>query len=570
MTGRATQPPQEAAGSRDGVAVRARDLTRTVRGGTAILRGVSLDVRPGELLAIVGGSGAGKTTLLEALAGVRPADAGTVAYGGVPLYPNLADLRGALGYVPQDDIIHLDLPLARTLRYAARLRLAPETTDAEIGLAVQEVLAALDLSAHAEVRVGALSGGQRKRASIAVELLTRPRVFFLDEPTSGLDPATAAGLLRVLRRLAESGTTVVFTTHAIQDLARVDRVAFLARGGTLAFAGTVAEALAHFGVDEVDEVYERLAAEPAAVVPAAAGPAPTGPGRAAAPPPEDRRARRQPGAVRQWTVLTRRTLETLVRSRLTMAIMLGSPVMIVAMFAVLFRPGAFDFADPSPSAIVMIIFWVTFGAFFFGLTYGLLQICTERAIVRREHLVGLRLGSYLLSKVAVLLPFLIGVVVLMLAVLRGLDRMPPADLGTYASVAVTLTLVATAGLTMGLLTSAAVRDPSQATLALPMLCFPAVLFSGAILPVHVMAGVGAAISLVVPDRWAFEAVGRDLGVRTLLEEGGSPLGPPLVATYGDAGSAATPVYWAILAAFALAFLLATWPVLRRSCRRDER
>jgi ABC-type multidrug transport system ATPase subunit/ABC-type multidrug transport system permease subunit len=562
------QPPQEAAGARDGVGVRARDLTRTVRGGP-ILRGVSLDVRPGELLAIVGGSGAGKTTLLEALAGVRPADAGTVEYGGVPLYRNLAGLRGALGYVPQDDIIHLDLPLARTLRYAARLRLAPETTDAEIGAAVREVLAALDLSAHADVRVGALSGGQRKRASIAVELLMRPRVFFLDEPTSGLDPATSAELLRVLRRLAASGTTVIFTTHAIQDLSRVDRVAFLARGGSLAFAGTVAEALAHFGVNEVDEVYERLAAEPAAAVPTA-GSAVTGPSGGATAPPEVPSPRRQPGAVRQWAVLTRRTLETLVRSRLTMAIMLGSPVMIVAMFAVLFRPGAFDFADPSPSAIVMIIFWVTFGAFFFGLTYGLLQICTERAIVRREHLVGLRLGAYLLSKVAVLLPFLVGVVVLMLAVLRGLDRMPAADLGTYASVAVTLTLVATAGLTMGLLTSAAVRDPSQATLALPMLCFPAVLFSGAILPVHVMAGIGAAISLLVPDRWAFEAVGRDLGVRTLLEEGGSPLGPPLVATYGDAGSQATPVYWAILAAFALAFLLAAWPVLRRSCLRDER
>jgi hypothetical protein len=159
----------------------------------------------------------------------------------------------------------------------------------------------------------------------------------------------------VLRRLAESGTTVVFTTHAIQDLARVDRVAFLARGGSLAFTGTVAEALAHFGVDEVDEVYERLAAEPAPIAPTA-GPAAAAPEGGATARPQDHRPRRQPGAVRQWAVLTRRTLETLVRSRLTMAIMLGSPVMIVAMFAVLFRPGAFDFADPSPSAIVMIIF----------------------------------------------------------------------------------------------------------------------------------------------------------------------------------------------------------------------
>jgi len=282
------------------------------------------------------------------------------------------------------------------------------------------------------------------------------------------------------------------------------------------------------------------------------------------------RPRPRPGAVRQWAVLTQRTFETLVRSRLTLAILLGSPVMIVAMFAVLFRPGAFDPASPSPSAIVMIVFWVTFGAFFFGLTYGLLQICTERPIVRREHLVGLRLSAYLLSKVAVLLPFLVLVVVLMLGVLRALERLPPADLDTYLSAAVTLTLVATAGLTMGLLTSAAVGNPSQATLALPMLCFPAVLFSGAILPVHVMAGAGAALSVLVPDRWAFEALGRDLGIRELLLNGGSPLGPPLVATYGDAGTAATSVYWAILAAFAVAFLAAAGPVLARSLRRETR
>ena len=187
-------------------------------------------------------------------------------------------------------------------------------------------------------------------------------------------------------------------------------------------------------------------------------------------------------------MLTRRTFETLVRNRLTLAILLGSPALVVAMFAVLFRPGAFDFAEPSPSAITMILFWVTFGAFFFGLTYGLLQIVTEQAILYREHFVGQRLSAYLLSKIAVLLPFLVFVVVLMLAVLRALDRLPGAGATTYLTVGITLALLAAAALTLGLLTSAAVSNPAQATLALPMLCFPAVLFSGAILPVHIMAG----------------------------------------------------------------------------------
>jgi hypothetical protein len=374
----------------------------------------------------------------------------------------------------------------------------------------------------------------------------------------------------VLRRLADAGSTVVFTTHSVQDLAHCDRIVFLASGGYLAFFGTLEEALAYFGVGSVEGVYERLATELDPVEWARrfdAGreeiPAATSPG----PPPE---RRQRAGFVRQWSVLTRRSFESLTRNRLTLAILLGSPTMVVAMFAILFRPGAFDFAHPSPSAIAMIVFWVAFGAFFFGLTYGLLQIVTERPIVRREQLVGQRLSAYLLAKVAVLLPFLLVVDVLMLAVLRLLHRLPSASVGTYLSLGVTLALDAAAALTLGLLTSAAVGNPSQATLALPLLCFPAVLFSGAILPVHVMAGAGAAISVVMPDRWAFEAIGHTLGLRNLLAHGGSPLGPPLLRAYGNAGESSTVTYWLYLTIFVVVFFAGAWLTLSRSLRRDTR
>ena len=269
----------------------------------------------------------------------------------------------------------------------------------------------------------------------------------------------------------------------------------------------------------------------------------------------------------QWGVLTRRTLEILVRNRLTLAILVGSPALVVAMFAILFRPGAFDFDDPSPSSMVMIGFWVVFAAFFFGLTYGLLQICTERTILRRERLVGLRPGAYVASKVTILAPFLLLVVVAMLGVLRLLDRLPSRPLSTYASIGVSLLLCAVAALGLGLLTSALVGNVAQATLALPMLCFPAVLFSGAILPVNLMATAGAALSVAIPSRWAFEAIGHDLGARRILAEGGSPLGPPLLASYGDAGTHSTGTYWLVLAAFAVVFLVATWAVIVRSTRR---
>jgi ABC-type multidrug transport system ATPase subunit/ABC-type transport system involved in multi-copper enzyme maturation permease subunit len=555
-----------------GVEIAARDLWRSVKGGRNVLCGVSLTIRPRELVAVVGGSGAGKTTLLEALAGVRPAQRGSVRFNGVDLYGNLDAFRRLLGYVPQDDIIHADLPLERTLRYAAALRLPPSTSAVEVDAAVEQALGSLGLAERADVQVGALSGGQRKRASIAVELLTSPDVFFLDEPTSGLDPASAGELLTLLRGLADGGSTVVFTTHSVQDLQSCDRVVFLARDGHLAFDGTIPEALAYFGVDRIEEIYGLLEWESTPEAWAqrftehrSDGTDAAGDGAVQAPAPRERI-----GFWAEWSVLTRRTLETLVRNRLTLAILLGSPALIVAMFAVLFRPGAFDFHHPIPSSIQMIVFWITFAAFFFGLTYGLLQIVTEQAILRREALVGQRLSAYLLSKIAVLLPFLVFVIVLMLVVLRALDRMPAASTTTYVGVGVTLSLLAASALTLGLMTSAAVSNPAQATLALPMLCFPAVLFSGAILPVHVMAGAGAALSTIISDRWAFEALGHDLGIRHILSDGGSSLGPPLLDAYGDAGTRATGFYWLLLAAFTIVFFVGAWLILRRRTRTATR
>ncbi len=554
-----------------GVRIEVKELSRRVRargqGEVTLLDAVSFTLSAGELVAIVGPSGAGKTTLLEAIAGIAPATSGSVCFDGIDMYTHPGTFRNVLGFVPQEDIIHADLSLQRMLRYSARLRLPSSTTGAEVNDAVRDAIDAVGLTGQVDLRVGSLSGGQRKRASIAVELLTDPHVFFLDEPTSGLDPVTSAELIAHLRQLADRSATVVFTTHSVEDLARCDRVVFMTRGGRVGFVGALDEALQRFGVTSVPELYRRLG-DPESIT----HPASTAGSAVAASEAGPRDVNRRPVArgLTQWGVLTRRTLETFVRNRLTLAILVGSPALVVGMFAILFRPGAFDFQDPSPSSMVMIGFWVVFAAFFFGLTYGLLQICTERTILRRERLVGLRLGAYVASKVSILVPFLILVVAATLGILRLLDRLPSRPLATYASIGVGLLLCAVAALGLGLLTSASVRNVAQATLALPMLCFPAVLFSGAILPVNLMASAGAALSVVIPSRWAFEAIGHDLGARRILAQGGSPLGPPLLASYGDAGTQSTGTYWLILGAFIVVFLVATWGVLVRSTRKSMR
>jgi ABC transport system ATP-binding/permease protein len=232
-----------------GVRIDVDELSRQVRlrnrSDLTLLDSVTFSISAGELVAIVGPSGAGKTSLLEAMAGIAPATSGSVRFDGIDGYANLKSFRSVLGYVPQDDIIHADLPLARTLRYAARLRLPSSTTAAEVDDAVRDALEAVGLTDHADVKVASLSGGQRKRASIAVELLTDPHVFFLDEPTSGLDPIGAAEFDQLIATLQKTlGLTVFMVTHDLDSLYSIcDRVAALADKKIVA-AGTVQEILA--------------------------------------------------------------------------------------------------------------------------------------------------------------------------------------------------------------------------------------------------------------------------------------------------------------------------------------
>jgi ABC transport system ATP-binding/permease protein len=552
-------------------AVEVLDVTQITQGRTT-LHDVSFSVAPGEVVAIVGGSGAGKTTLLETMVGIRPPAAGEVRIAG-------AHGRSDVGYVPQDDIIHRDLPLARTLRYAAQLRLPASTAPDMVDRTVDEALAALDLAERETVRVGSLSGGQRKRASIAVEMLTRPAVFFLDEPTSGLDPATAREVLRLLRRLAGAGTTIVLTTHSPTDIDLCDRIVFLARDGYLAFVGTPAEARRHFETGDLTVAYERLALEDTPETWAqrfasvrrssdghdarhVSGESTRVPQQSVSNQPDppdghDPLAPSRAGPLRQWAVLTRRSADLLIRNRLTLAVLVGSPALVITMMAVLFRPGAFDAAATSPGEATQTVFWLAFAGFFFGLTYGLLQIVGEMAILRRERLAGLHVTAYVGAKVTVLTPVLVAVAGGMLAVLRALDRLPSAGGSVYAALLVTLTLEALAALALGLLASASVTDAAQATLALPMLCFPQVLFAGAIVPVPDMAGPGQVMSVGLANRWAFESLGRALELDRLVVS----LSP---ASAHHAAFAGSPIEgWAVLAGFAGLLLAATVAVLHR-------
>ncbi|MDQ6645272.1 MAG: FHA domain-containing protein, partial [Chloroflexota bacterium] len=225
---------------------------------TILINDISIAIPPRKFVALVGGSGAGKSTLMDALNGLRPAQEGKVFYNGQDYYKHLAAFSTQLGYVPQDDIIHRDLTVERALYYAARLRLPSDFTRAQIKQRIDEVLDDVEMTFRRNLLVSKLSGGQRKRVSIALELLANPSVFFLDEPTSGLDPGLDRKMMFLLRKLADKGHTIVLVTHATNNINACDYVCFLAQGGRLAFFGPPNDAKTFFDKTDFAEIYSAL------------------------------------------------------------------------------------------------------------------------------------------------------------------------------------------------------------------------------------------------------------------------------------------------------------------------
>jgi ABC-type multidrug transport system ATPase subunit len=525
----------------------ARSASVELRDGTRLLDAASVEVRGGEHVVLVGPSGAGTTTLLETLAGIRQATTGTVEVHAQAVH---------LGYVPQDDIVHRELTVWSTVHYAARLRLPTGTSAEDTERAVERTLTVLGLSEQRGLRVGALSGGQRKRVSIATELVVQPRICLLDEPTAGLDPAAAASLMAVLRKLADAGTAIVMTTHNLADLRVATRVVVMADGGRIVFDGPPSAAGDHLpfepGQSRTDE-------RSVTTTPPTAwdddDPPPAGT--------VDASFAQRRSFLQQCMVLAKRNFELMRRNRMNLAIMAGSPVLIVGMFVTLFPSNTFDVASVDRSVAIGIVYWLAFAGFFFGLTFGLLQICTEMPIVRRERLVSIDLGPYLLAKAALLVPVLGVTNLIMILTLSAFDRLPALGAADMAGVWLVLGVDALAGLAIGLLASASVTSAAQAALALPMLCFPAVLFSGAVLPVTSMAAIGRSIAAFTSDRWAFEALARTLDV------GAVPAGTPArraVELHGDALTGSIGFHVLVMFGLAALFTAGARVVLARRCR----
>jgi ABC-type multidrug transport system ATPase subunit/CRP-like cAMP-binding protein len=568
-----------------GVRIDALDLRKEVKGGHSLLADVSLSVLPGEFVAIVGGSGAGKTTLLDALAGTQPATSGRVLYDGEDRYEHDVRLRSIIGYVPQDDIVHTELGLRRILLHAAAIRLPADTSAAERVATVDHALEQLGLSEQAEIKVGSLSGGQRKRSSIGVELLTEPRAFFLDEPTSGLDPATDGQMMRLLRGLADSGSTVLVTTHATKNVRLCDKVVILGRGGHLAFVGSPARALEHFGVEAFDDIYDVLEPEgapqqagqrflaspeyeqqralvlapPVVLADTAGGSGGRGRGRGRG---RLRRSRQQLGA------LSKRNLDIHLRNKEMLLPIVAQPVVLSILLLALFRSGLFEPGQDTPVAPLQLIFLLSFNAFLLGLLTSVQEVVKELPIFYRERAVGVGVVPYILSKTTFLVPAMVIGAMLLIGVPLATNRLPDPAWSWMAPLFLTLVLAALAGMSLALFTSSFVSSSRQATDLLSLWIMPQVLFAGGLFAVPVMDFAGRTFSHVAVLRWAFEASGHAVDMTDVFRRSQSITGRSLLNQYGNSFDCNPLRQWSILAGFIVVPLtLATVILSKRQPRR---
>ena len=498
----------------------AREITVAVQ-GKVILNRASIDIEPGEFVVIIGESGSGKSTLVKALAGVNDPTKGVVTVNGEPVAGRLTDI----GYVPQDEIVHGDLTVVEALRYSAKLRLPKDSTRADIAAAVSRVLEELSLTEHGNTRIRSLSGGQRKRAGMAAELLNRPSLLFLDEPTTGLDPALETRMMELFDELSDEGTrAVAVVTHATKNLSRADKVCVLKRGGDIAFYGLPEEALAFFEVETFDDIYPALEKrsaldwrrrfeamrelEPPTARSAAAAPAV----------PEQAGARpKRPRTGRQASVLTARYLRLFTRDRRNLAILLGQVPVIALGVALLFQAGVLDppgQGDPLDAAQLLFLLVTT--AIWLGSIDGSREIIKERALAVREAAVGVKHGAYLLSK-ALVLAGVVAIQVILLAAVVFAIRPLNEPIGTYALVLALLMLTGFVSMGVGLLVSASVNTEDQATSFIPLVLIPQLLFAGAIVPVKSMGVVIEALSNLVFARWAFASTGSAIDMNERIE-----------------------------------------------------
>jgi ABC transport system ATP-binding/permease protein len=480
-------------------------------------------------MAVVGPSGAGKSTLLGALTGFRPAGSGEVRYDDRDLYQNYAELRHRIGFVPQDDILHTPLTVRRALKYAARLRFPHDVSAKERKQRIDEVMSELGLAANANQRIDSLSGGQRKRTSVALELLTKPSLLFLDEPTSGLDPGYEKSVMQMLRTLADDGRSVVVVTHNTAQLNLCDRLLILAPGGRLAYFGPPQQALGYFNCNDFADLFTLLEQDTSTdwtgrfntspLKQALTGPRPAYKAAQAAPP---EKPVAQQSAFSQFATLCRRYMAVIAADRQYSVTLLILPLLLslfahaVPGKAGLSVDNAMGTKTSQPSQLLVLLI---IGGALMGCAASIREIVKERAIYQREHAIGLSGGAYLASKLVVLtaLTTLQGLILGFL----GVVGLPPPDHTVLlpwprVEVAVAVVAVTVVSMMIGLLISAMIGNADRGMPLLVLVVFAELVLCGGMFAVKGRIPLEQ-LAWLSPSRWAYAMAASTVSLNDLRQ-----------------------------------------------------
>lgn len=500
----------------------------TVEGNKELLVDVNMQAGRGSLTALIGPSGAGKSTLSKLIAGSTQPSVGAVTFEGRNLHAEYEALRSRIGMVPQDDVLHKQLTVKQALGFAAQLRLPPDTTKADRQRVIDGVLGELSLTQHADTRVDRLSGGQRKRASVAMELLTGPSLLILDEPTSGLDPALDRQVMTMLRELADAGRTVIVVTHSVACLDMCDQVLLLAPGGKTAFAGHPGTVRDFLGTSDWAEIFARVAADPDRAF------ANFRSRQAFAPPPPPVRQQekiRPPksSGLKQFSTLSRRQLRLILADRGYLAFLVILPFVLGGLSLVVpgsngFAKGGFvqmpdgSFQSTGGAEAQQLLVVLILGACFMGSTLTVRDLVGERAIYFRERAVGLRSGAYLMSKIIIFSIFaLLQAGVMMAIVLVGKKR--PGDgvviSNGSAELYVGIALTAVTCVVVGLLLSTLAKSNEQVMPLLVVVIMLQLVMAGGMIPVTDRVGLDQA-SWLFPARWGYAAGAATVNIREIF------------------------------------------------------
>lgn len=519
-----------AAATRSG-GLEVRDVKYVVDNGKQLLDNISLTARPGTLTAVIGGSGAGKSTLARLIAGYTTPSSGSATFEGHNIHAEYASLRSRIGMVPQDDVVHRQLTVNQALGYAAELRLPPDTSKADRAKVVTQVLAELDLTKHAETRVDKLSGGQRKRASVALELLTGPSLLILDEPTSGLDPALDHQVMMMLRQLADAGRVVIVVTHMLSYLELCDQLLLVAPGGKTAYCGPPDQIGTAMGTTNWAKIFTKVGADPEEANRRFLE--------------RDAAQRRKPLAAkddepgelgepvhtsvrRQISTIARRQVRLVVADRAYFVFLALLPFILGSLSLTV--PGSNGFHLPganagTPDEAAQILALLMPAAAFMGTALTIRDLVGERPIFQREQAVGLSTTAYLLAKTAVFCGFAIVQSAIITAIVV-IGKSAPTRGGLllgHGTVAANVELFATVAATcvasavLGLGISSLVRSSEQIMPLFVVAVMAQLVLCGGMVPVTGRLGLDQ-LSFVMPARWGYAAAAATVDLRHLVPD----------------------------------------------------